>query len=101
MLWGVEANVIDRFVNAGIPQENIKFEKATFTFNAPYSPAEFLQKFKNYYGPTMNAFEAAEKAGTAAQLQEELEALFISQNKSGNTDTTSIPATLLKVTVNK
>jgi len=101
MLWGVEANVTERFVNAGIPQENIRFEKATFTFNAPYSPGEFLKTFKTYYGPTMNAFEAAEKDGKAAQLQEELEALFASQNKSENTGTTSIPATFLRVTVTR
>jgi hypothetical protein len=47
----------------------------------------------------MNAFEAAEKNGKAAELQYELEALFSSQNKSGSSDTTSIPATFLKVTV--
>ena len=63
MLWGVESNVIERFTNAGIPKENISFSKETFTFNAPYPPSEFVNTFKNYYGPTMNAFEAAEKNG--------------------------------------
>ena len=47
----------------------------------------------------MNAFEAAEKIGRAADLQEELEALFDSQNKSPDEDVTSIPATFLLVTV--
>ena len=61
MLWGTENNVIERFTNAGIPTENISFSKETFTFNAPYSPSELVNTFKNYYGPTMNAFEAAEK----------------------------------------
>jgi hypothetical protein len=55
--------------------------------------------FKNYYGPTMNAFEAAEKNGKAAELQQELEVLFNNQNKSTEKNTTSIPATFLKVTV--
>ncbi len=55
--------------------------------------------FKNYYGPTMNAFEAAEKNGKASDLQHELEDLFNSQNKSTNKNTTSIPATFLRVTV--
>ena len=45
----------------------------------------------------MNAFEAAEKNGRKADLQKEMEALFTSQNKSK--DTTSIPATFLRVTV--
>ena len=99
MLWGVEKDVIDRFVSAGIAKENISFEKDTFTFNASYSPAELVSNFKNYYGPTMNAFEAAEKNGKAAELQQELETLFNSQNKSTTSGTTSIPATFLKVTV--
>jgi ubiquinone/menaquinone biosynthesis C-methylase UbiE len=99
MLWGVEEHVVDRFVKAGIPKENISFARETFTFNAPYSPVECVNRFKNFYGPTMNAFEAAEKNGKAADLQKELEALFISQNKNGSDNTTSIPATFLKVTV--
>jgi hypothetical protein len=99
MLWGVESNVIERFSSAGIAKENITFSKETFTFNAPYSPAEFVKNFKDFYGPTMNAFEAAEKNGKASELQKELEALFNSQNKSATADTTSIAATFLKVTV--
>lgn len=100
MLWGVESHVIERFTNAGIPKENISFSKETFTFNAPYSPSEFVHAFKNYYGPTMNAFEAAGKNGKAMELQRELEDLFSSQNKGSN-NTTSIPATFLQVTVKR
>ncbi|MOA42229.1 hypothetical protein D3C78_1642610 [compost metagenome] len=100
MLWGVEDHVVERFTNAGIAKDNIAFDRDTFTFNASYSPAEFVSKFKNYYGPTMNAFEAAEKNGKAAELQSELEDLFNSQNKADK-DSTSIPATFLRVTVNR
>jgi ubiquinone/menaquinone biosynthesis C-methylase UbiE len=99
MLWGVESHVIERFGKAGIPAENISFERDTYTFNAPYSPALFLEKFKQYYGPTMNAFEAAEKDGKAADLQRELEALFNRENRSDDPDSTSIPATFLRITV--
>ena len=99
MLWGVESHVIERFGNAGVPRENISFIKDTFIFNADYSPSEFVSTFKNYYGPTMNAFEAAEKNGKALDLQRELEDLFNSQNKSNNKNTTSVPATFLRVTV--
>ena len=63
MLWGVESHVIDRFTSAGVAKENISFTKATFSFNASYSPAQLVNRFKTYYGPTMNAFEAACKAG--------------------------------------
>lgn len=99
MLWGKEEDVTERFVKAGVAKENISFLRDSFTFNAPYSPSEFVNVFKNYYGPTMNAFEAAEKDGKASQLQEELEILFNSQNKATDQNATSIPATFLRVTV--
>jgi ubiquinone/menaquinone biosynthesis C-methylase UbiE len=100
MTWGIENNVIERFAQAGIPKENIVCAKDTFTFIAPCSPAEFVDMFKNFYGPTMNAFEAAEKNGKSAELQQELVTLFTTQNKSASSNSTSIPATYLKVTVN-
>jgi ubiquinone/menaquinone biosynthesis C-methylase UbiE len=99
MTWGVESNVIERFATGGVPKENISFERDTFTFNFPGTPSQLVDVFRKYYGPTMNAFEAAEKQGRAAELQEELEDLFNSQNKSQ--DGTSIPATFLRVTVIK
>jgi ubiquinone/menaquinone biosynthesis C-methylase UbiE len=99
MMWGVESNVIDRFTQAGIPKENISFQRDTYTFNASSSPAEFVDLFRNYYGPTMNAFDAAEKNGKAQELRDELVALFTSQNQSENKNFTSIPATFLRVTV--
>ena len=101
MLWGMEDHVVDRFVQAGIPKENISFIRDTFTFNAPYSPSDFLKTFKTYYGPTMNAFETAEKSGKSQNLLHELDVLFNSQNKSTNASSTSIPATFLRVTVNR
>jgi ubiquinone/menaquinone biosynthesis C-methylase UbiE len=99
MTWGVESNVVERFAAAGVAKENVSFARETYTFNFPGSPSEFVAAFKNYYGPTMNAFDAAEKNGRAGDLQKELEALFMSQNKSSNKQTTSIPATFLRVTV--
>lgn len=101
MLWGVEDHVVERFTNAGISKENISLEKDTFTFNAPYSPSEFVENFKNYYGPTMKAFEAAEKNGKAGELQQELTELFEKQNQNSSGDRTSIPATYLRLTVRK
>ena len=99
MLWGVESHVIERFGKAGIAPENISFTRETYTFEGPFAPSEFVQRFKNFYGPTMNAFEAAEKNGKANELQRELEELFNRENKSKDTNTTSIPATFMKVTV--
>src|SRR5947208_8595791 len=97
MTWGVESNVVERFGAAGVPAKNISFARDTFTFNFPGSPSALVDEFRKYYGPTMNAFEAAEKKGRTAELQKELEDLFNSQNKSQNA--TSIPATFLRVTV--
>jgi ubiquinone/menaquinone biosynthesis C-methylase UbiE len=99
MTWGVENNVIERFTAAGVPKENISFQRDTFVFDFPGTPAEFVDAFRKYYGPTMNAFEAAEKQGKAEELQKKLEELFESENKSK--DGTSIPATFLRVTVER
>ncbi len=99
MTWGIESNVIERFSKAGILQDDVSFIRDTYRFNFPGAPAEFVSEFRRYYGPTMNAFEAAEKSGRADELRMQLEALFESQNTSPRKDATSIPATFLRVTV--
>src|SRR5256714_1835715 len=99
MTWGVEDNVVERFTAAGVPKEQVSFQKDIYTFNSDSSPSEVVGEFRDYYGPTMNAFAAATSDGRQADLQAELEALFNEQNTS---DTgTSIPATFLRVTVQK
>ena len=100
MTWGIESNVVERFGAAGIPAERISFARETFTFDFPGPPAALVDEFRRYYGPTMNAFDAAEKAGRAADLQKELEALFQKENRSSSPNATLIPATFLQVTVN-
>jgi SAM-dependent methyltransferase len=99
MTWGVEANVIERFAGAGIPKENVAFERDTYRFNFAGAPTGLVDAFQHYYSPTMNAFEAAEKNGRARDLRKELDTLFESQNTSPRKDATSIPATFLRVTV--
>ncbi len=99
MTWGMEDNVVERFGAAGVHREKISFLRDTYTFSYPGAPFEFLAAFRTYYGPTMNAFEAAEKNGRAGDLQKELETLFQDQNKSSTKGATSIPATFLRVTV--
>jgi len=96
-----QSNVLERFAAAGVPKENVSFLKDTYTFQFRGSPSEFVAAFRKYYGPTMNAFEAAEKNDRAGDLQKELEVLFNSQNKSPSKDSTSIPATFLRVTVTR
>jgi SAM-dependent methyltransferase len=99
MTWGIESHVIERFAGAGVSPEQLALARDTFTFTAPGTPSEYVAAFRDYYGPTMSAFEAAEKNGRAADLQKELEDLFNSQNQAPRPDATSIPATFLRVTV--
>ena len=99
MMWGIESEVTTRFAGAAVPKENISFVRDTYTFSFPGTPSELVDSFRKFYGPTVNAFEAAEKNGRAGDLQRELESLFTSQNKSTSKNTTSIPATFLRVTV--
>lgn len=98
--WGVEENVRERFAAAGVEPGDIAFERATWLFRHDGPPAEFLEIFRLYYGPTMNAFDAAAKDGREEELQSELERLFEAQNRAGP-GRTEIPATYLKVTVTK
>jgi SAM-dependent methyltransferase len=99
MVWGDESEVRDRFAAAGIASDSIAFERATWFFRHDGPPAELLDIFRRFYGPTMNAFEAAAKAGREHELGAELGALFASQNQGDAT--TVIPATYLKVTVTR
>jgi SAM-dependent methyltransferase len=99
MTWGIESHVLERFAGAGIPAEKISFARDTFTFHFSGTPSAFVDVLRNYYGPSMNAFAAAEQAGRAADLQQDLEDLFDRQNRSARKDATSIPATYLRVMV--
>jgi ubiquinone/menaquinone biosynthesis C-methylase UbiE len=99
MTWGVESNVIERFTRAGVAHEDITFARQTYTFESAEPPAQFLDAFRKFYGPTMNAFEAAERSGRAEALHGELQALFKEKNTSASSGATLIPATYLCVTV--
>lgn len=98
MTWGVESNVVERFGAAGIPATRIACARETYTFNFDGPPSGFVDAFRRYYGPTMNAFDAAEKDGRSDGLRTELEELFATQNRSDRMDFTSIPAAYLLVT---
>jgi hypothetical protein len=99
MTWGIETNVLERFATAGVHAKGISFAKDTFVFNYPFPPRALVDAFRDYYGPTMNAFESAKGSGRANELHEELEGLLIRQNQSFRKDVTTIPATFLLVVV--
>jgi len=99
MTWGVDTHIIERFGQAGVPKDKISMVRDTYYFISDKSPAQFVESFRRFYGPTMNAFEAAEKSGKEQELHDQLMALTKAHNK--NTDgSSSIPATFLRVTVN-
>jgi hypothetical protein len=89
---------LERFAAAGAPREKVSCVRDTFTFDSPGTPAAYVDDFRKYYGPTMNAFDAAEKSGRAADLQKEPETLFLRHNQSPDKNATLIPATFLRVT---
>ena len=99
MLWGVESNILERFEKAGIPQQNVSMVRDTFLFTGSGTPESYIDEFRQYYGPTMNAFEAAEKDGREGELREQLIELARSHNQSKGS--ISIPATFMRVTVQR
>ena len=99
--WGVEDHIHERFTAAGVSTESIACERNTYVFDFAGEPKQFVDNFRQYYGPTMNAFSAAEANGRAADLQTELEDLFEAQNTSTTPDRTVIPATFMRVTVTR
>lgn len=96
--WGVEENVVDRFGQAGVDAGRITCSRETWKFEWPGQPTALLAVFRDFYGPTMNAFAAAEAGGRTEELEKELADLFTRQNTSTDPVTTSIPATYLQVT---
>ena len=99
MAWGIESNVIERFGAAGVPKNRISFVQDTYTFRFASPPAQLVDAFRKYYGPTMNAFDTAEKNGRSDDLKKQLYDLFNRQNRSPVADATLTPATYLRVTV--
>ena len=99
VLWGVEAHIVERFGQAGVPAERITMARDTYWFHADrLSPADLIGLFRDWYGPTMNAYAAAAQNGRADELQGQLVALAEAQNQ-GRGEAIAIPATFMRVTV--
>ena len=103
MLWGVESHILERFGKAGVPADRVSMTRDTFVFTSTSemprrSPADFIESFRTFYGPTMNAYEAAEKAGRVDELHAQLVDLAHAQNKAAD-GSTHIPATFMRITI--
>src|SRR5213075_848931 len=93
MTWGVDAHIFERFGQAGVPKEKISLVKDTFYFVSPdKAPADVIESFRRFYGPTMNAYDAAENTGKVEDLHQQLLELAKAQNTSNGRGGTSIPA---------
>ncbi len=101
MTWGVESHIIERFGRAGVPKEKISMVKDTYHFtSSDMGPADLIESFRQFYGPTMNAFEAAEKNGKAEELHHQLLELANEHNTRPDGGI-SIAATFMRVTVRR
>ena len=84
VLWGVEEQVRER-LGAGISSLQTNLRHVSFTF--PLPPADVVEHFRNYYGPTQKAFGALDENGQAT-LRRDLEKLWADHNRmtDGTTD---------------
>lgn len=99
MTWGMKAYIMDYFAKAGVKAEKISLLKDTYSFISPdKTPEDLIESLRKYYGPTMNAFEAAEKNGKVDKLRAQLIELANSENRNVDIGI-SIPATFLRVIV--
>ena len=99
MLWGVESHILERFGAAGVAKEQVTFQRDIFFFRSPIlTPVQFIDMFREFYGPTMNAFEAAAKNGQEGELARQLIDQAEAHNQAGQ-GKLMIPATFLRVTV--
>jgi hypothetical protein len=78
VLWGSEEKVRERLQN-GIA--NVECNRRMCAFKYPWAPADTVEFFKTYYGPTQRAFAALDENGQAA-LRRDLEQLWIDHNQA-------------------
>lgn len=90
--WGDEETVRER-LGEGIA--DLKLTKRMARLELPFTPAEVVEHFRTYYGPTQRAFDALDGNGQAA-LRSDLERLW-SENNQATDDTTLVEGEYLEV----
>jgi len=81
--WGDEETVRER-MREGVA--DLRLTRRACPFEYPFPPAEVVESFRQFYGPTQRAFAALDADGQAA-LREDLERLWSEHNRA--TDGTS------------
>jgi hypothetical protein len=92
VLWGDEAVVRERL---GYGVSDLQMTRRQYSFTYPFPPADVVEFFRQYYGPTNLAFATLAET-EAAKLREELEVLWSSHNRGGN-ELTVVSAEYLEV----
>ncbi|HEX7331102.1 MAG TPA: class I SAM-dependent methyltransferase [Pyrinomonadaceae bacterium] len=92
VLWGVEETVRERF-GEGISALEASPQNIHWVF--PFSPAEVVEHFRLYYGPTQKAFGLLDENGQLA-LRQDLEKLWTEHNQATD-GTTVVDAEFLEV----
>lgn len=96
VLWGSEETVRER-LSDGIADLQLTRRKITFTY--PFGPAEVVEHFRKYFGPTQKQFEMLDEAGQAA-MRSDLEALWEQHNQATD-GTTRVESEYLEVLARK
>jgi hypothetical protein len=91
-LWGDEKTVAERFAE-GISSLQMTRRDIDFVFE--FGPADVIEHFRKFYGPTQKAFDALDGAGQDA-LRGDLEKLW-SENNQANDGTTLVASEYLEV----
>jgi SAM-dependent methyltransferase len=93
LLWGDEAVVRERF-NGAVKDLRLTPRIARFRF--PFDPAETVEFFRRFYGPTQRAFEALDPA-RQARFRNELVELQARHNDSPRPNETETPSEYLEI----
>ena len=93
MGWGDEATVRAR-LRHGFP--DVRLTRHIALMRYPFPPAETVEFFRQFYGPTQKAFAALDPAGQAA-LRRDLVELQTAHNTAATPGTTEVAAEYLEV----
>jgi len=92
VLWGDEGVVSERLIH-GV--SDLAMTRRQYTFTYPFPPAEVVEFFREYYGPTNKAFASLDQVG-AQGLRKDLETLWAAHNRA-NGDLTVVTSEYLEV----
>jgi len=96
LLWGDEAKLRER-LGTGISELRVQPVMIEFRFD-DLAPADVVEFWRRYYGPTQRAFEAlAADAAKQAALRGALEQLWTTHNRAGTRGSTRVESEYLDV----